>query len=429
MKENELKEISGLIGETVLIPIKAGSKAPAFKGWNKLTASSRHDEELQKKLRSHGNVGVLLGEASDGLCTIDIDHDAEVERFLQCNPRFRETLQTRGNRGANLWIRIIGNRPRLKTLQRNGEPWGEWRGDGAQTVIQGIHPTGKPYVYVKKAPPIEISFGEIQWPVGVAFVGQKHQSVLFGEVEGEPLASGVSSSSESSVILCDSADSERSMPSMLLYDTLHRSSLAVEAFKSRNRFAEKYPRLETCYADWIERNHNPVQGQRNTNLIQIVTFLFHCLSPEMVLIFAEQFYDRNQVIWKDSRDQHMKEAKSHLNKLLDQYEGSLPAPEADLYKELSPGAKTAFRIARDLASRKMKETGEASFFLSCQNLGDRTKLDSTQANRILKSLLGAGVIEIKEKGKPWSTGKKGVATTYRWLYSVAERTEDTPPPP
>ena len=86
-----------------------------------------------------------LGDASDGLCTIDIDHDAEVERFLQCNPRLKETLQTRGGRGGNLWVRIIRGAPRLTALQRNGEPWVEWRGNGAQTVIQGIHPSKKRY--------------------------------------------------------------------------------------------------------------------------------------------------------------------------------------------------------------------------------------------------------------------------------------------
>ncbi len=179
---------------------------------------------------------------------------------------------------------------------------------------------------------------------------------------------------------------------------------------------------------WIENVYTPQQGNRNTSVVDIVTFLFHCVSPELVLLFAEQFYDRNQATWTDSKEQHMMEARSHLETLLAQYTKRLPRHEAAVYEELRDREQIAFRIGRDLASDKMEEMGEATFFLSCNTLGERTGLDSNQAGRILKSLTSLGITQVKEKGARWSPGKKSVATTYWWLYSVAPRKGDRQKP-
>ena len=54
---------------------------------------------------NHGqNIGVLLGAASEGLCTIDVDDDDRLEAFLSLNPCLRESLISRGSRGGNVWI-------------------------------------------------------------------------------------------------------------------------------------------------------------------------------------------------------------------------------------------------------------------------------------------------------------------------------------
>ena len=56
---------------------------------------------------NHGqNIGVLLGAASEGLCSIDVDNDDRLEAFLSLNPGLRESLISRGSRGGNMWLRI-----------------------------------------------------------------------------------------------------------------------------------------------------------------------------------------------------------------------------------------------------------------------------------------------------------------------------------
>ena len=70
-----------LLGEdVVLLPIKRGKKGPTNKGWQKTTIKAMADPGYLNRLRI-GNIGVLLGTPSSGLCSIDIDDDNEIGRF------------------------------------------------------------------------------------------------------------------------------------------------------------------------------------------------------------------------------------------------------------------------------------------------------------------------------------------------------------
>lgn len=423
MLTEELWATRDLLGmDVILIPIPARSKAPRIKNWTNFGVGVMDDHKYHCKLHEHGNTGVLLGKASGGLCSIDIDIDEEVEKFLEINPRLQNTLQTRGQRGANLWVRIKGPVPKLTKLTRHGEAWGEWRGDGAQTVITGIHPSGIPYRYVNRVRPIEICFEEIRWPKGVAFPTKSGICGLIDEANTGPgacVSLPLTVSSEFLYPSTTTVSSTSSTSSTLLHDRGSGNAKAVEAVRAKKKFAEKYPALEKFYLQWIERVHKPSPGRRNKALIEIVTFLYQCLAPQLVLVFAHQFYVRNQVLWNDSEEQHMSEAKHHLTTLLDRYSDALPTHEAALYLELEAREKATFRIGRDLASIDFGEHGGTLFFLSCNNLGNRLGLDSRQADRILNSLIGYGVIEIVKKGTQRATGKPGMATMYRWLYSIA----------
>jgi hypothetical protein len=113
-------------------------------GWQKLTLADMTPSYLAGL--NHGqNIGVLLGAASDGLCSIDADNDEYLEEFLKLNPGLRETLISRGARGGNVWLRIDGPYPKSVNLTLDGKSWGEWRADGMQTVIHGTHPSGREY--------------------------------------------------------------------------------------------------------------------------------------------------------------------------------------------------------------------------------------------------------------------------------------------
>lgn len=157
--------LRNLLGQdAVLLHVATGKKAPTSPGWQHTTVAEMEMGDYLMTLR-HGNIGVLLGEASGGLCAIDIDHDDGVEPFLELNPAMRGTMRTRGSRGQQIWLRITGKHPKLTSLSTTGgTPWGEWRADGGQSVIHGVHPTGNHYQFIHEEAPIEIRFEDIVWP-------------------------------------------------------------------------------------------------------------------------------------------------------------------------------------------------------------------------------------------------------------------------
>ena len=157
--------ISRQIGPAVLIPILLKSKAPLMPGWQKLTLADMTASHLDSL--GGGNIGVLLGAASGGLVSIDADSDDFLEALLVANPSFRQSLITRGARGGNVWLRILGTHPKSGKIKSPGNsPWGEFRADGNQTIIHGTHPSGKPYTNNQQLP-LGVEFATIKWPEGL----------------------------------------------------------------------------------------------------------------------------------------------------------------------------------------------------------------------------------------------------------------------
>lgn len=187
-----IKNLYALLGaKTILLPIPRGSKAPVREAWEATRWTDTQTDEYQAHLQ-RGNVGVLLGAASDGLCAIDIDDDRDMEPFFNLNPGLRDTLITRGARGCQIWVRCIqddkscqlqidrhpktyalkfkaGVRDRVdkKGMEVPGQ-FGEWRADGGQSVVWGTHPSGSEYHFVNESAVIEINFRDIAWPSSLA---------------------------------------------------------------------------------------------------------------------------------------------------------------------------------------------------------------------------------------------------------------------
>lgn len=164
LKLDPVESLLNLLGDkTVLLPLPKGTKAPNQTGWQNTRIEVMSDPKHISKLKT-GNIGVLLGKNSDRLCSIDCDVDSEVEPFLSSNPKLRETLRTRGKRGCQIFVRIKGEYPpNAKIKKLNGSDWGDWRTDGGQSVVHGLHPDGVEYTILVKAKPIEIPFNEIVW--------------------------------------------------------------------------------------------------------------------------------------------------------------------------------------------------------------------------------------------------------------------------
>jgi hypothetical protein len=75
------------------------------------------------KFEGDCNIGVALGDVSNGLVSIDLDEDRYVDCLLEANPLFATTLRTRASRGCNIWLRCSGSYPssrKLKDLSKRG---------------------------------------------------------------------------------------------------------------------------------------------------------------------------------------------------------------------------------------------------------------------------------------------------------------------
>ena len=179
--------IVALTGPAVLLPIPMGEKGPKLKGWQRLSLADMTPAHLAS-LNHGNNIGVLLGAASQGLCSIDADTSAGLETLLEANPAFRESLQSQGARGGNIWLRITGAFPKSSKLTvADGSAFGEWRADGNQTVIHGTHPSGCQYRNNGK-PPLSIAFADIVWPEGIRlpWMEAEKPTQKFAEVSTSP---------------------------------------------------------------------------------------------------------------------------------------------------------------------------------------------------------------------------------------------------
>jgi hypothetical protein len=169
----------------VFLHIAAKMKGPEWAGWSRITYAETLTPEYQARLRSQPNTGILLGAPSDELCAIDLDTEAALEAFLALNPAFRRTFRTHGARGAQLWAYVQGDRPHQihplkvdkdsplavgceKPPDSDGKNTiGEFRAEGGQSVIRGIHPRGWRYTWLVAREPITIAFDQIRWPADI----------------------------------------------------------------------------------------------------------------------------------------------------------------------------------------------------------------------------------------------------------------------
>ena len=159
-------ELQRFLGHAVFINWPKGVKG-TNQPWKHLTLEKMTPDYLAA-LKT-GNIGVSLGDASEGLCAVDVDQDALVESFRKANPQLADTFQTHGRRGCVFWFRLLGACPRSRTLKdSSGNSVGEFRSNGNQSIVWGIHPdTKSPYQWLVKKPVMKIELDSICWPTGI----------------------------------------------------------------------------------------------------------------------------------------------------------------------------------------------------------------------------------------------------------------------
>ena len=151
----------------VLLPIPYGQKAPNTNGWQKTTLADTLVPAYQNRLhQTNINIGVLLGAPSGHICTVDIDEDEQVEPFLALLPVYRTAPRTKGKRGCQIWFRMSSDDypPTGKLKNAAGKPCGEWRANGAQSVVYGRHPDGMDYHWEVDGPIQTVAFDDLIFP-------------------------------------------------------------------------------------------------------------------------------------------------------------------------------------------------------------------------------------------------------------------------
>ena len=151
----------------VLLAAAKGKKNPTLPGWQKVTRERMNDPAYLATLNHGGNIGVLLGEASGGLCALDFDRQEDAEAFLALNPALAGSFRSYGARGCQLWFRVQGSYPPSGDAKdANGVKVCEWRANGRQSIVWGTHPTGQEYTWLVDEPPVRLPFDGIVWPQG-----------------------------------------------------------------------------------------------------------------------------------------------------------------------------------------------------------------------------------------------------------------------
>lgn len=150
----------------VLLSVPKGNKGPRLHGWEKTLPEVMHNAGHLRTLEE-GNIGVLLGRVSGGLCALDFDVDADADAFLAVNPPLAASFRSRGKRGCQVWLRLVGEFPASENVKdATGRKTCELRADGRQSIVAGVHPDGMEYTWPVDAPPLTLPFAEVAWPEG-----------------------------------------------------------------------------------------------------------------------------------------------------------------------------------------------------------------------------------------------------------------------
>jgi hypothetical protein len=169
----------------VFVPCYRASKKPVAP-WKGLNQGNWAEPDnlllLARQIVMGGNLAIKLGSDSNNLVTVDLDHDDHVEPFLQANPAFRNTLRTRGSRGAQFWFYATDDYPQeVRKFEINGttENAGEFRGGGCISIIWGVHQNGNLYSR-SDVPPIKFAYNDIISFAGLRVIEPKNKFKLTG---------------------------------------------------------------------------------------------------------------------------------------------------------------------------------------------------------------------------------------------------------
>lgn len=126
-----------------VVPVPLRQKRPVMSGWSDLRLA---ECDLFEHFGGVGNIGLILGEPSNGLVDVDLDCAEAVELA----PRFLPPTGAKTGRasrpGSHWWYRSPGVQTRQHRDPVTNKMIAELRSTGAQTLVgPSIHPSGERY--------------------------------------------------------------------------------------------------------------------------------------------------------------------------------------------------------------------------------------------------------------------------------------------
>lgn len=161
-----------------VVPVPQGKKAPQIPGWPSLRLG---EADLPKYFNHGENIGVILGQASNGLADVDLDTIEAVSLAPHFLP-YTELVHGRASKpSSHFWYIAPGASPK-KFTDLNGTPLVEIRSTGQQTIAPpSVHPSGEVLAWDRDGEPVTVDGAELlravarlataalfvrHWPVG-----------------------------------------------------------------------------------------------------------------------------------------------------------------------------------------------------------------------------------------------------------------------
>ena len=147
-----LREAQNLLSRGyAVIPIPFKSKRPVITGWQNKRYTAK---QLPDRFDREVNIGVLLGEPSDWLIDIDVDHPRAVELASQYLPDTNAIFGRAGKPRSHWLYRVTGPAETRKFQDSALGMIVELRSTGAQTIFPGsTHPSGEPIEWEEDGTP------------------------------------------------------------------------------------------------------------------------------------------------------------------------------------------------------------------------------------------------------------------------------------
>ncbi len=411
-----IAQLLHLLGHCVFLKWPLGKKGDQRR-WRHLTPANMTPEYLASL--TDCNIGIALGKVSHGLCAIDLDSDELIQPFRDANPWTEHTTITRGARGCQVWVRIVGDYPTSATLQRCEVKCGEWRADGNQSIVPpSIHPvTGQPYTFITDLPVAQVPYNEIRYPDGMTGPSLSTVSITTHppstdqhtptpihttELCGSKLSPEAGDETCSSILSANSVEepcssnlspkpvSEKRLPDYHLLVSPHFATAGGNNHQHLFALAQAVhlARLQAYSVDtrrvfalWWQESHPYTRRTLNADTYW----------DEFQQALTDVKGDRLSKAWQDS--------------------ATIVAPGAEAYCD--PQMKRLAALCYCLRDEK------GDFFLSCRAAGRLLGIPHDDANRWLGSLVNRGILADLEKGSL----KTGKATRFRY---VGKPTDTTP---